>query len=50
MKHYKAKNPECVHNDDCLSCHLLKACFPKTYELKMIAIDKKWKDKYGDEF
>ena len=50
MKFYKAKNPECINNTDCFQCHFLSDCFPKTYKLKMEAIDKKWKDKYGDEF
>jgi len=36
--------------DDCFNCRFLKECFPKTFELRQLAIDKKWKDKYGDEF
>jgi len=50
MKHYKAKDPDCVHNDDCFKCHLLSYCSPKAYKRKMEAVDKRWKDKYGDEF
>lgn len=50
MKHYQPKNPECIHNKNCLDCFFLKDCFPKTYEKKMKAIDRKWKEKYGDEF
>ena len=41
----------CKHGyDDCFNCRFLKNCFPKTYELKMKAITKKWKDNYGDDF
>ena len=48
MKHYHL---ECNYGyNDCINCPLLKDCFPKTYKLRMKAIDKKWKDKYGDEF
>ena len=50
MKHYKAKDPTCVHHNDCFKCHLLVDCFPKTYKRKMEAVDKRWRAKYGDEF
>jgi len=35
---------------DCINCNYLSDCFPKTYKLRQEAIDKKWKDEYGDEF
>ena len=36
--------------DDCFSCNHLQQCFPKTYKLKMENVDKRWKEKYGDDF
>lgn len=36
--------------EDCFKCEHLKDCFPKTYKLRMKAVDKRWKKKYGDEF
>lgn len=50
MTHYKPINPTCVHNTDCLKCSLLKDCFPKTYEKRQKAIEKRWKDEYKNEF
>lgn len=36
--------------DDCIKCRFLKDCFPKTYKKKIEGINKRWKEKYGDEF
>ena len=48
---YKRYSIKCNYGyDDCFKCHLLSDCFPKTYKRKMEAVDRRWKEKYGDEF
>lgn len=35
---------------DCIKCKHLNLCFPKTHKKKMEAVNRRWKEKYGDEF